>query len=236
MSFHTRLKELRENPDTARAGVKWSEEENSELMERAVEGVNIDEIAKLHKRTVGAVKARIMENALTIVNEGKMTMDEVSNYVHVSMDDLTLYKERNDNKAAKANQKPNQKSTSQETTRSDSSHIDSDDDNQGRPWSTEEETNLIEEIKTLDIEKIADVHKRTECSIRARLRHIGRRMIHDGTTLDDVCDMLKLSPTIMQKSLNMRKTKQIKNEYGSQDKVIDLLTEIRDLLEIISNK
>lgn len=228
MSFHTTLKELRENPDTARAGMKWLEDENSELMERAIEGVNIDAIAKLHKRTVGAVKSRIMANALTMVNEGKMSLDEVSKYVHISIEDLTLYKERSDNKAAKANQKP----TSHETTRFDSSDIDSDDDNKGKPWSTEEGNDLIEEIKTLDVDKIADLHKRTVNGIRSRLKHIGRRMINDGVTLHNVCEMLNLSERAIQKTLN----RGIQKEQNSQDNVITLLTEIRDLLKIIAAK
>jgi hypothetical protein len=111
------------------------------------------------------------------------------------------------------------------------------DDNMGKSWSTEEERNLIEEIKTLDIGQIANLHKRSIGSIKSRLRHIGCRMINDGITIHNVCEMLKLSETSLQKSLNLRKYQhQATAENSSQDKMISLLTEIRDLLKIIADK
>lgn len=101
MSHHVaRLISLRDNPDTARAGMKWTEEEDVELMERAVSGMDIDDIAKTHKRTVTGVKSRIMSNALAIAGGNNMTLEDVSNHVHIPLEELQAHKQRSDDKKA----------------------------------------------------------------------------------------------------------------------------------------
>ena len=67
------MQKLREQPETARTGIRWEDEENQELMKRINEGMNLEDIAKTHQRTITAVKSRVMSNALNIMKENKMS-------------------------------------------------------------------------------------------------------------------------------------------------------------------
>ena len=67
------MQKLREQPETARAGIRWGDEENQELMKRINEGMSLEDIAKTHQRTIIGVKNRIMANALHIMKENKMS-------------------------------------------------------------------------------------------------------------------------------------------------------------------
>lgn len=225
MSFHSRLSALRENPDTARAGMKWTESENTELMERAVQGMNIDDIAKAHMRTVTGVKARIMANALAMMESNDMTLEEASMYVHIPLEELEAYKQREDEKPKKSGIQ--NKSATQN---------DGDSGKTGRAWSIEEENKLIEEIKTLDVKEIANLHQRTVGGINSRLRHIGCRLLQEGMVIHDVSKMLNLSEKTLQKSMNMRKSKNAIQKDETNTDMLAILREIRDLLKVIADK
>ena len=99
------MQKLREQPETARAGIRWEDEENQELMKRINEGMSLEDIAKTHQRTIIGVKNRIMANALHIMKENKMSFDEVSKLVNISVDDLENYKQYQDNKGEKSDKK-----------------------------------------------------------------------------------------------------------------------------------
>lgn len=99
MSFHTRLNALREQPDTARAGVKWTEEENEQLMKEVMDGMDLEDVAKKHQRTVTGVKSRIMTNALTMMTVRDLTLQDVAKLVHISVEDLENHKQRQEQKA-----------------------------------------------------------------------------------------------------------------------------------------
>lgn len=99
MSFHTRLTALREQPDTARAGVKWTDEENEQLMKEVMDGMNLDDVAKRHQRTITGVKSRVMTNALTMMTDEDLTLQDVSNLVNISVEDLENHKRRQEQKA-----------------------------------------------------------------------------------------------------------------------------------------
>ena len=84
MSFYSRLNALREQPDTARAGVKWTEEENNQLMKEVMDCMDLDEVAKKHQRTITGVKSRVMTNALTMMKDSDLTLQDVAKLVHIS--------------------------------------------------------------------------------------------------------------------------------------------------------
>lgn len=98
MSFHTRLTALRGHLDTARAGVKWTEEENEQLMKEVMDGIDLEDIAKKHQRTVTGVKSRVMTNALTLMTERNLTLQDVAKLVHVSVEDLENHKQKQEKK------------------------------------------------------------------------------------------------------------------------------------------
>lgn len=100
MNLHSRISILKEQPETARAGVKWTEEENNQLMTKVIEdGLNIDGVAKEHKRTVGAVKSRIMMNALKMMKERDITLQDVAKLVNISENEIDNYRRKKENKA-----------------------------------------------------------------------------------------------------------------------------------------
>lgn len=94
------MAKTRENPETCKVGLKWSEEENAALMKRAAAGMPLKDIATAHARTVGGVKSHIMLIALMMVDSGSMTLEEVGRYVHISVDELEYFKEKQAKKSA----------------------------------------------------------------------------------------------------------------------------------------
>ena len=111
--MYNSFKILREQPETARTGMKWTEDESQELMKHINEGMSLEDIANTHKRTVGGVKNRIMTNALNIMKENEsMSFDEVSKLVNISVFDLENYKQYQDNKEEKINKKESDKKES----------------------------------------------------------------------------------------------------------------------------
>jgi hypothetical protein len=106
------MQKLREQPETARAGIKWTEEESQELMKHLNDGMSLEDIAKIHQRTVSGVKNRIMLNALNIMKEKKISFDEVSKLVNISVFDLENYKQYQDNKEEKIDKKESDKKES----------------------------------------------------------------------------------------------------------------------------
>ena len=111
--MYNSFKILREQPETARTGIKWTLEESQELMKHINDGMSLEDIANTHKRTVGGVKNRIMTNALNIMKENEsMSFDEVSKLVNISVFDLENYKQYQDNKEEKINKKESDKKES----------------------------------------------------------------------------------------------------------------------------
>jgi hypothetical protein len=97
MSYPT-FDQRRENPDTVRAGLKWTDEENDKLMKEIMEGKDLYEVAKNHQRTQNAVKSRVINNAIVMMNEQDMTPEEVSGIVHISVDEINFVMKRNEDK------------------------------------------------------------------------------------------------------------------------------------------
>jgi hypothetical protein len=84
--------------EIARVGVKWTKDEDEQLMKTTVSGLNINDIAKRHQRTVGAVKIRIMRNAITMMKSKNLTLEEVAKLVHISIEELKNHKQIQDRK------------------------------------------------------------------------------------------------------------------------------------------
>ena len=63
------------------------------------DGIDIDEVAKEHQRTVGAVKSRIMMNALKMMKDRDITLQEVAKLVNIPENEIEIYRQRVENKA-----------------------------------------------------------------------------------------------------------------------------------------
>lgn len=57
-------------------GKKWTDLEETQLLQQIKDGIEFDEIASLHQRTLGGIKARINKLAHIYKNEG-MEMDKI---------------------------------------------------------------------------------------------------------------------------------------------------------------
>ena len=72
--MYKNLQILRENPETANAGKKWTEEEINILLNERKEDKSIEDIAKIHKRTDSSVKSKLLAIAVSLLN--KMSIEE----------------------------------------------------------------------------------------------------------------------------------------------------------------
>lgn len=86
-------------PDTARFMYKWTEEEDSKLMEQAIAGIDPVDIAKKHQRTIGSIKSRIMKNALNMMKEKDLPLEYVASLIHISAEDFDNYKQREEKRS-----------------------------------------------------------------------------------------------------------------------------------------
>lgn len=94
MSQPSRLAALRANPDTVRAGLKWTDEEDAKLLQRIKAGKEIETIAKQHKRTVTGLKSRIMTLTWNMVQNGTVTLKQVNALFRIPIQDLEEHRER----------------------------------------------------------------------------------------------------------------------------------------------
>jgi hypothetical protein len=92
------MKNLREQPNTARVGIKWTEEEDNDVMKEALDGMNLHDIAKKHERTIGGIKIRIMNNLLTIMKDRNLSIQDLQKPVYISVEDLENHKQRQEKK------------------------------------------------------------------------------------------------------------------------------------------
>ena len=89
--FLENMRELRKNPETSRAGLKWDEGEDDKMIAKLKDGLILDDIAKELNRTPGSIKTRIIMNAIkkidedgddpkTIASEYKITLTEIKEF------------------------------------------------------------------------------------------------------------------------------------------------------------
>jgi len=90
--FQEKLSEQRKNPETARAGLKWSNEEDNCLLDDIREGIIIDDIAKKLKRTPGSIKTRLTIKAINCLSTNPDKSEEdINEEFGISMKDISDY-------------------------------------------------------------------------------------------------------------------------------------------------
>ena len=93
VKFQENMKKLRENPDTSRAGLKWDDSEDENVLSKLKSGMSVDDIAKALKRTANSIKTRIIMNAIKQIDENK-NKEEVMTELKITDSDITEYKEK----------------------------------------------------------------------------------------------------------------------------------------------
>jgi uncharacterized protein (DUF433 family) len=94
VKFQESMKKLRENPDTSRAGLKWDDSEDENVLSKLKGGMSVDDIAKNLKRTANSIKTRIIMNAVTQIEEDNTKKEIILKELNVSEADITEYKEK----------------------------------------------------------------------------------------------------------------------------------------------
>lgn len=98
----TNLDALRQNPETARAGMKWdAEEENTLLHGYLNDNKTFDQLQEFHKRTIGSLKSRVIGCAINAMNADGITMEAASERFKVQIDDIVRHISYNDRKCEK---------------------------------------------------------------------------------------------------------------------------------------
>jgi len=92
--FQENMKKLRENPDTSRAGLKWDDSEDENVLSKLKSGMTVDDIAKALKRTANSIKTRIIMNAVKQIDEENKNKDQVMKELKITEADVTEYKEK----------------------------------------------------------------------------------------------------------------------------------------------
>lgn len=98
--MYQNIQKLRENPETANAGSKWSEDEINNLLYEIKNNISLDEIAKNHKRTPSSITGKLYSIAIKLL-EKNMDINEVSKVVNLSVISIQGYIKKYPNKKTK---------------------------------------------------------------------------------------------------------------------------------------
>ncbi len=82
------LKELRENPETAAAGKRWTPEEELLLLESITNDKDIEAIAKEHKRTAGGITSRLRDIAIRMIETDGKSIQEVCDTLRLTHEEI----------------------------------------------------------------------------------------------------------------------------------------------------
>ena len=93
VKFQENMKKLRENPDTSRAGLKWDDSEDENVLSKLKSGMTVDDIAKALKRTANSIKTRIIMNAVKQIDEENKNKDQVMKELKITEADIKEYTE-----------------------------------------------------------------------------------------------------------------------------------------------
>jgi ATP-dependent DNA helicase PIF1 len=101
--MYSKLKALKEKPETANAGSRWSEDEVKTLLNEIKDKKNMTDIATNHKRTLGSIIGKLLSIAEQLINEDNMNINDASKKVNLPVADINehLLKVKNKPKAKK---------------------------------------------------------------------------------------------------------------------------------------
>jgi hypothetical protein len=156
---------------------RWTNKENLQLYKEARNHVDLETIANNHKRTICAIKYRLIRYAIEMADENeKLTLKDLCNKTNLSRKVLI-----EGFKKLKYN------------------YDDLEDDypeNHGNTWTDNETVQLYNEIENgIDIETIANDHKRTVNSIKYKLVRYAIEMSEKNKllTIEDLSKLTTLS-------------------------------------------
>ena len=81
--MYSNIKALKEKPETANTGSRWSEDEIKTLLNEIEKKISIKDIALIHKRTSGSINNKLLNIAEQLINHDKIDPEVVSKKVNL---------------------------------------------------------------------------------------------------------------------------------------------------------
>lgn len=110
--------------------------------------------------------------------------------------------------------------------------------NSGQKWAEVEETTLLEELnKNMDIETIAQNHKRTIGGINSRRKEIAYKMYLKDASMEEIIEKTKLDEEYIQqtidkrKNYNSNKVKETKKARSFESEMKNDIKEVKHILQ-----
>lgn len=101
--FLENMRELRKNPETNRAGLKWDNDEDEKMIAKLKDGMTFDDIAKELHRTSGSIKTRVIMNAIKRIDEDGDDPKTVAQEYKITLADIKEFREKRVNREDKIN-------------------------------------------------------------------------------------------------------------------------------------
>ena len=76
------------NEELSMMGKRWLKLEDEQLLNEINDKLDISDISKIHKRTIGAVRSRILQHSYNLINNNDKTIEEISEYMKTSIEEL----------------------------------------------------------------------------------------------------------------------------------------------------
>lgn len=108
--MHDRIEALKERPEFAAAGSKWTQDEEARVIEAITSGKTIHEVAAECKRTHGSIRARLLMLALRMVDSEGLSAEDVCAMLRLQPADIDAERARQrakwDRRCSSGNTKP----------------------------------------------------------------------------------------------------------------------------------
>ena len=102
--MYQNILKLKENPETANAGKKWTDGELTELLLQRKNEMPLEEIAKFHKRTYGSIKSKLLHYAVSLLDT--KSIEEASEIVKLSVLSIKEHMNRENSKKLATKKEP----------------------------------------------------------------------------------------------------------------------------------
>lgn len=105
----------------------------------------------------------------------------------------------------------------------------------GSRWTAKEDEELLQQVKTLPIDQIAQLHKRTFNGISLRLAEIAIRLIDEGKSYDEAVKITQASRVDIEKQLRKRTKREQRAATSNGDDKAEII-ELRRRLDNLEQK
>ncbi len=110
--FQQMLYDQRQNPETSRAGLKWDDKEDNQMLSMLSSGKSFTDIAKSLQRTEGSIRTRLIVYAIAKMEKENLSLEQVSEMVYLTPDDINEYQSKKLARDERAKQRQSNKKMS----------------------------------------------------------------------------------------------------------------------------